>query len=251
MAVDSRENRAEDQGLAFEPDMPGYQHWKTKPFSRMVTEQDQIWWLYWNMRRFATWEALEDAEQDVSDLTDKVEDLSDKFDRLADLVNQLKQMLCALAQNSLSYDVTTGLFRPTIAANRRMWQAQMFYGMTVADLSTYTVAEAAQMNVRHVAVDGREEYMRTSKADPAIPHQEGYACAYFNPDEYIKKTDLTLIDSDNLEDHVIMGVLTSDAATDYPKPAPYLRRFVAADLTDTWVRTDDHVIANYDGPDSI
>ena len=145
----------------------------------------------------------------------------------------------ALCQNGMDYDVTKGTFAPTMPAQRRMWQAQMFDGMTVEDLSQFTVTQAKGMNVRHVAVDGRVEYMGTGHAKPEIPWQDGWTSPEFRPDDYVKKSDFVLIDTDNLADHTVMGVLKKTVDTKCPKPAPYLRRGTVTDLKHLLVRSDD------------
>lgn len=248
MALVNPQNRATDAGGNLVPDMPGYQDFKHKPFGYMRTEQDQIWWLYWHLANATA------SDTDFTDLTGRVEALEKEndeqqaeIDALKAKLNDLMALICALATNALTYDVTKGLYTASIAQARREWQAQMFYGMTVANLAGYTVAEAERMNVRHVAVDGRMVYMYTEAADPAIPWQDSYACSHFNPDEYIKKSDLTLIDTDNLEEHVIMGVLTKDAASDFVKPTPYARPYTTKDLNESFVLFNDHVVTDYPG----
>lgn len=161
-------------------------------------------------------------------------------------LQRLEEMMQALAQNALVYDVTTGLYRPSMATSRRMWQAGHPYGMTVDDLSIYSVREASYFNVWHVAVDGREEYMGEAEYYGEIPMQYGYSVPCFIPDDYIKKSDLTYIDSDNLQERVIMGVLDSDAQSDLIEPTPYMRPYTAHDLNNTWVLYNDHLVADMD-----
>lgn len=163
-------------------------------------------------------------------------------------IQRLEEMMQALAQNALVYDVTTGLYRPSMATSRRMWQAAHYYGMTVEDYAGYTVQQTADMGmtVRHVAVDGRSVYMGAGAMDDAIPMQYGYSVPCFIPDDYIKKSDLTYIDSDNLQQRIIMGVLEKDAETDLVKPTPYMRPYTSHDLANTWVRYDDHLVSDID-----
>ena len=241
------QNRAQEEDDALVPDMPGYQDFKHKTFSYMRTEQDQIWWLYWHFKNLANatdYESLlarvEALEADQQRQWEAIEGIEAKLDDLHDIVY-------ALATSALAYDVTKGCYTATIAQARREWQAQMFYGMTVADLATYTVADAASLNVRHVAVDGRVEYMGIGKAEPTMPWQDSYSTADFNPDEYVRKSDLILIDTDNLQAHEIMGVLTKDAASDLVTPTPYARPYLAEDLADSWVLFDDHVVTDFPG----
>lgn len=241
------QNRAQEEGSAFIPDMPGYSSYREKPFSMMRTEQDQIWWLYWHMKGLAD-------ETDYVELTERMEDIERRQDDLdaalkemRDLLEELRCQMFALATSALTYDVTKGVYTASIAQARREWQAQMFYGMTVADLATFTVEEASAMNVRHVAVDGRALYMEQGAADPEIPYQDSYACPRFNADEFVRKSDLTLIDTDNLEAHEIMGVLQRDAESDFVKPTPFARPYTTHDLNNSYVLFNDHVAVDYEG----
>lgn len=190
--------------------------------------------------------------QEYEDLKEDYENFkNDVSQQLADLwfeMRKVQEQMQALAQNALVYDVTTGLYRPSMATSRRMWQAGHYFGMSVADYATYTVAQTGEynMSVRHVAVDGRKVYMGLSTADDAIPMQTGYSVPCFIPDDYIKRSDLTYIDSDNLQEHTIMGVLDKDAASGLIKPTPYARPYTAHDLANTWVLYNDHLVADID-----
>lgn len=178
-------------------------------------------------------------------------DVNSELAEIKKEINSLKNQMNALAQNALIYDVTTGLFRPSIATARRVWQADHATGMLVSDLASFTVEQASEFNVRHVSTDGRVVYMQASEYEGAIPMQAGYSVPCFVPNDYVKKSDLTYIDSDNLQERVIMGVLDTDAASDLIKPTAYVRPYVAHDLVNTWVRFDDQVIADFDGVDCI
>jgi hypothetical protein len=250
MALVNPQNRATDAGGNLIPDMPGYQDFRHKPFGYMRTEQDQIWWLYWHFSTLATQTDYDDMSEEVADLQKQVSDLWDAINQIRGDMNDLKALMCALATNALTYDVTKGLYTASMAQARREWQAQMFYGMTVEDLAGFTVAQAESLNVRHIAVDGRYVYMdarETIDMDPEIPWQDAYSCSHFNPDEYVKKSDLTLIDTDNLEEHTIMGVLTKDAASDFVTPTPYARPYTTKDLNESFVLFNDHVVTDYPG----
>lgn len=243
------QNRAQEEGAALIPDMPGYSDFKEKPFSKMKTEEDQIWWLYWHFKNLAD---TTDYETLLAELKALKDEMGQMWDALDDLRAKLADLLCefySLATNALTYDVTKGLYTSSMAQARREWQAQMFYGMTVADLATFTVADAGSMNVRHVAVDGRLAYMGIGQADPEIPYQDSYGCPKFNPDAYVRKDELTLIDTDNLEAHEIMGVLTADAQSDFIQPVAYARRYTAEDLANSYVLYNDHVATDYIGRD--
>lgn len=248
MAIYYDSNDAQENPRALIPDMPGYSDFKDKPFAYMRTTQDQVWWLYWHYAQLLSTTDVEDLTGRVSALEQGQSDLWDAIDQLRAQLADLTAQMCALAQNALTYDVTKGAYTASIAEARRSWQAQMFYGMTVADLATYTVEAASELNVRHVAVDGRAAYMELGPADPTIPEQEAYSCACFVPDEYVKKSDLTLIDTDNLERHEIMGVLAKDAASDLVRPAAYVRKGTVVDLNEMWVRFDQVMVsADKDG----
>lgn len=251
MAIYPDKNRTGEEPTALVPDMPGYTSYRHKPFAYMRTEQDQIWWLYWHFANVADKTDYESLEERVSALEKGQGQLFDAIDDLRALIDQLKCLIYSLATSALTYDVTKGCYTASIAKARRDWQAQMYDGMTVADLATYTVEEAAALNVRHVAVDGRVYYMGlpTASAGNAIPWQDSYCCADFNPDEYIRKSDLVLIDTDNLEQHVIMGVLSKDAASDFVTPTPYARPYTADDLADSYVLFNDHVVTDFPGRD--
>lgn len=247
MAIYRERNSAAEEGSALIPDMPGYQDFKHKQFGYMRTEQDQIWWLYWHFKNLATQDEYVDLTDRVEALEQGQKELWEAIDGIRAGLDKLWATIYALATNALTYDVTKGMYTASMAQARREWQAQMFDGMLVADLSTFTVHEAAELNVRHVAVDGRVTYMDEGAAEPGMPWQDSYMCASFNPDEYIRKSDLTLIDTDNLEEHVIMGVLTKDAKSDFVEPTPYARRYLAEDLADSYVLFNDHVVTDYPG----
>lgn len=239
MAINQTGSRSTTQYHTWTPDMPGFTGWDSKPFENMRTPQEQIWWLYACLKHLLDQTESDDLAERVSALEQQISDLLDQFAALLRRMGELESKMDSLAQNGLVYDVTSGTYRPSMPAERRMWQAQMFEGMTVADLAQLTVAQATLLNVRHVAVDGRTEYMGLPKAKPAMPEQGGWTEADFRPDAYVRKSDLTLIDTDNLADHVIMGVLKSVADTKCPKPAPYLRRGTTVDLRRLTVRSDD------------
>lgn len=239
MALNQGANKATTQYHAWAPQMPGYTDWKSKQFEDMRTPEEQIWWLYAHMNTLPDTSNYEDLTDRVTNLEKEVSKL---WDALADLLRRMGELeteFQALCQNGMEYDVTKGTYAPTMPAARRMWQAQMFGGMTVEDLAQFTVNQAKQMEVRHIAVDGREEYMGLGDAAPAIPWQDGWTASDFRPDEYVKKSDFVLIDTDNLADHVIMGVLKKTVDTKCPKPAPYLRRGTVTDLKHLLVRSDD------------
>lgn len=239
MALNQDANKATTQYHTWLPQMPGFTDWKTKQFEDMRTPEEQIWWLYAHMNTLPDTGNYEDLAERVSDLEKEVSKL---WDALADLLRRMGELeteFQAICQNGMEYDVTKGTYAPTMPAARRMWQAQMFEGMTVEDLAQFTVAQATGMEVRHVAVDGRAAYMGLGDAAPAMPWQDGWTASDFRPDEYVKKSDFVLIDTDNLADHVIMGVLQKTVDTKCPKPAPYLRRGTVTDLKHLLVRSDD------------
>lgn len=249
MAIYPDKNRTGEEPTALVPDMPGYQDFKHKPFGYMRTEQDQIWWLYWHFKNLGTSTDYEDLKSRVEALEADQQRQWEAIDDLRADIDGLRCLIYSLATSALVYDVTKGCYTASIAKARRDWQAQMYDGMTVADLATHTVEEAAALNVRHVAVDGRVYYMGlpTASSENDIPWQDSYCCADFNPDEFIRKSDLVLIDTDNLEQHVIMGVLTKDAASDFVEPTPYARPYTADDLADSYVLFNDHVVTDYPG----
>lgn len=225
------------------PQMPGMSEFKDKPFSEMLTTQAQVWWLYWwlceNGFSAEDYQALADritalersqAEQDA-----RLEDMQGQID-------EIRAMLCALAQNALTYDVTRGVYAPSIAQARREYQFAVTLGLEVHEAATVTVAELANHTCREVSVFGRSSVLGLGPDTGAISAQGGYTCPSFNPDEYIKKSDLTLIDTDNLEAKEIMGVLTADAASDYVDPAPLLRPYTADDLKASYVSNGREVI---------
>lgn len=187
-------------------------------------------------------DTINDHEKRIEALEEEVK----KFPELERRIDALWALMQALAQNALTYDVTMGLYRPSMATSRRAWQAGHVYGMTVDDLATYKVGATNGMTVRHVTVDGRKVYMKLSYNSDDMPIQYGYSVPCFIPDDYIKKSDLTLIDSDNLQEHTIMGVLKKDTETDLIKPTPYARPFTSHDLAHSWVLYNDHVVADMD-----
>lgn len=194
-------------------------------------------------------ETVNDINDDIQKIYECIEEICAWIEAHAEWerrIERLEAWMQALAQNALVYDVTTGLYRPSMATSRREWQAAHYYGMTVSDYAGYTVAETSGMTVRHVAVDGREFYMGAGRYEGEVPLQHGYSVPCFNPDDYIKKSDLTYIDSDNLQEHTIMGVLDSDAESDLMRPTPYMRRYTSHDLAHSWVLFNDHVIADMD-----
>lgn len=239
MAINQTGNRATTQYHAWVPDMPGFSGWQDKDFADMRTPEEQIWWLFSHITAVIDQTDTDNLAERVSALEKQAADLLDQFAALLRRMGALEAKMDSLAQNGLVYDVTRGTYAPSMPAERRMWQAQLFEGMLVEDLAQLTVEQATLLNVRHVAVDGRTEYMGAGKAKPDMPEQGGWTEPDFRPDAYIKKSDLTLIDTDNLADHVIMGVLKSVADTKCPKPAPYLRRGTTVDLRRLMVRSDD------------
>ena len=176
--------------------------------------------------------------------------LAEKLPIYDNEIKTLKEQMQALAQNALVYDITTGLYRPSMAVSRRMWQANNYYAMTVKDYAEFTIQDTIdmEMQVRHMIVDGRALYMDEGQSDADVPMQYGYSVPCFIPNDYIKRSDLTYIDSDNLQEHTIMGVLDKDAASKLVKPTPYMRPYMAHDLANTWVRYDDHLVADMDNP---
>lgn len=75
MALFGRQNRAAEQGAATIPDMPGYTSFETKPFSRMVTEQDQIWWLYSQLSRTVSDSEVADVESQLAELQKTLDEI--------------------------------------------------------------------------------------------------------------------------------------------------------------------------------
>lgn len=239
MALNQTGNRATTQYHAWAPQMPGYSDFETKEFADMRTPEQQIWWLYARWCALPKPQDLDEANDRIDALLAELSRLWAALDALTRRMGKLEDEFQALAQNGMDYDVTKGCYAPTMPAQRRMWQAQMFLGMCVSDLSQFTVDQAKALNVRHVSVDGRAEYMALGDATPGIPWQDGWTAPSFQPDAYVRKDELTLIDTDNLADHAIMGVLKRDANTICPKPAPYLRKGTTTDLKYLLVRSDD------------
>jgi len=243
MALYPMKNRSTEDPQNLIPDMPGYSAWRDKPFEGMRTEQDQIWWLYAHICELLY------LEQKVEDLTARVEAL-EKWRETVDArlienegdIAKILAMLCALAQNALVYDVTRGVYAPSMPTARREFQETNVCGLTVEEAATVTVAELSMHTCREVACVGRVTVLGLGPDYGHIAEQRGYSCARFNPDEYVKKSDLTLIDTDNLAEHVIMGVLEKDAASDYVDPAPYLRPMLTEDLAGAFVRSDTVVV---------
>lgn len=233
-------------GTAWVPNMPGFSDWRSKDFGDMRTIQEQVWWLYARVKGMQETDASDDLADRVKSLEKVANDILDTIAGLLRRMGELESMMDALAQNGLVYDVTRGTYSPSMPAERRMWQAQLFEGMTVTDLAQVTVEQAKLMNARHVAVDGRTEYMGLGKAAPDMPEQGGWTEPDFRPDAYVKKSDFVLIDTDNLAAHDIMGVLKSTAQTTCPKPAPYLRRGTTVDLRRLMVRSDDALYTRED-----
>lgn len=236
-------NRANDDGTNLVPDMPGLSDFRTKPFEAMRTEQDQIWWLYWwvtrNMISKEDFDALKDR---VAALEGSQAEQDRRLDDLQAQIDELRSMICALAQNALTYDVTRGVYAPSIAQARREYQYAVTLGLEVDEAATVTVAELATHTCREVSVFGRHSVLGLGPDTGAIAEQTGYTCYGFNPDEYVRKAELTLIDTDNLAAHEIMGVLTTDAASDYVDPAPLLRRYVTGDMVNTYVENGRDVV---------
>lgn len=239
MAINQKGNKATTQYHAWVPDMPGFTGWKAKDFADMRTPEEQIWWLYAHIADLTDQTEDDNLAERVASLEKQIVDLLDQLAALLRRMGELEAKMDSLAQNGLVYDVTRGTYAPSMPAERRMWQGQLLEGMLVEDLAQFTVEQAQLLNVRHVAVDGRTEYMGAGKAKPDMPEQGGWTEPDFRPDAYIKKSDLTLIDTDNLADHAIMGVLKKVADTKCPKPAPYLRRGTTVDLRRLMVRSDD------------
>jgi hypothetical protein len=246
MSINQSGNKATTQYHTWVPNMPGFSGWDEKPFESMRTPEEQIWWLYAQVKGIIDQTDSDNLAERVTALEKQMADLLNQFAALLARMGKLESMMDSLAQNGLVYDVTKGTYAPSMPAERRMWQAQMFEGMTVTDLAQCTVEQAALYNVRHVAVDGRTEYMGLPKAAPEMPWQDGWTEADFRPDAYVKKSDLTLIDTDNLADHTIMGVLKSVAATVCPTPTPYMRKGTVTDLKHLIVRSDDVLMTDND-----
>lgn len=225
------------------PQMPGMSEFKDKPFSQMLTTQAQVWWLYWwiAVNGFSA-EDYQDLEDRVSALEQSQAEQDRRLDDLQAQIDELRSMLCALAQNALTYDVTRGVYAPSIAQARREYQFAVTLGLEVSEAATVTVAELATHTCREVSVIGRHSVLGLGPDTGAIAEQMGYTCYGFNPDEYVRKAELTLIDTDNLAAHEIMGVLSADAASDYVDPAPLLRRYVTGDMVRTYVENGRDVV---------
>lgn len=239
MAINQSANKATTQYHAWAPQMPGYSAFKDKAFEDMRTPEEQIWWLYAHNLQLPDNADYDDLTGRVSALEKLVSDMYDRFADLLKRMDDLEAQFQALAQNGMVYDVTKGTYAPSMPAQRRMWQAQMFDGMSVKDLAQFTVVQAKQLNVRHMAVDGRALYMGLGADKPGMPWQDGWTASDFRPDEYVKKSDFVLIDTDNLADHTVMGILKKTADTKCPKPTPYIRRGTVTDLKYLLVRSDD------------
>lgn len=239
MAFNQTGNRSTTQYHTWTPQMPGYSDWKSKQFEDMRTPEQQIWWLYAHMNELPDEGNYDDLDDRLTKLEKMVSDLNNLIAGVLGRLNELERQMQALAENGMDYDVTKGCYTPTMPAQRRMWQNSLLEGMTANDLAQFTVTQASAMNVRHVSVIGRTEYMGVGAQGPAIPWQDGWSEPDFTPDAYVRKDELTLIDTDNLADHTIMGVLKKVADTRCPKPAPYLRKGTTTDLKYLLVRSDD------------
>ena len=245
MAVYYDRNKAQEEGSALIPDMPGYTDWRDKPFANMRTEQDQIWWLYAHFTQLFDDTKLNSLDDRVTALEEQVNTNTEDIAEIRDDIAEIKRWLCNMVQSGIEYDVTSGRFKSSIAEGRHKWQVDHINAMSVDDLAQFTVAEADRMEIRTMIRDGRLAYM-SDETPIGVIDQRGYECAFFNPDEYIKKSDLVVIDTDNLSKKDIMGVLTKDAGTDYPDWAPYSRPLTAHDLAHAHVKFDDTVVV----PDS-
>lgn len=235
------QNQAGEQYAAQRPTMPGYCFDNKVPFEAMRTPQDQIHWLYKHLRAAPQNEDYSKLQEQINDLLDRINDLTKQLESLLDLIADLEQKVDGLCEQSMVYDVTRGVYAPSIAVERRIWQAEAPFGMTVEEMADYTVAEIAAYTCITVAKAGRYDIMQQPRRE-IIQDQNGIVTARYNPNDYIRRDELELIEVSNLQDHNIYGLPDTSLSTPIPAPAPLLRRGTVVDLKNLMIDWRNHML---------
>lgn len=235
------QNQAGEQYAAQRPTMPGYCFDYNTPFEEMRTPQDQIHWLYKHLRAAPQTDDYSNLQAQIDELKKMLEELLEQFEQILDELGNLKQMVNGMAEQSMTYDVTRGVYAPSIAVERRIWQAEAPFGMTVGEMAEYTVGEMAAYTCITVAKAGRHDIMEQPRRE-IIQDQMGVVTARYNPNDYIRRDELELIEVSNLQDHDIYGLPKSSLSTPIPKPAPLLRRGTVVDLKNLMINWQNHML---------
>lgn len=235
------QNQAGEQYRAQRPTMPGYCFDDDVPFEAMRTPQDQIHWLYKHLRAAPQNDDYNNLQKQIDDLKSIIDGILERLDALEDLLSDLANKVDGLAEQSMVYDVTRGVYAPSIATERRIWQAEAPFGMTVGEMAEYTVGEISAYTCITVAKAGRNDIMEQPRRE-IIEEQNGYAIARFNPNDYIRRDELELIEVSNLQDHTIYGLDAKSLVTPIPKPAPLLRRGTVTDLKNLLINWQNHML---------
>ena len=257
MSLINQQNNADSQFNNWHPRMPGYPVDDNVPFAMMHTPEDQIHWLYRHLMRgpqtsdVTNIDARLDAIEAALDALDKR--LKALEDAAADALEQLKY----LSTTGITYDVTTGKYRASMAAARHTWQATQPLGMSVEELAQYSVEEVAYANVLliatlgHLIVDELESGVASSfeeavaailMRDAFIAQQGGQSWGTFVPNDYIRRCELEIIDTDNLAPKEIMGVNISRKATPTLRFPQYMRPGTTLDLAKLAILWNDHMV---------
>ena len=236
------QNRSTDQAGAWVPQMPGHGDWKDKPFANMLTEQQQIWWLY-----RALMDQEGDIEQDTTamqelreEVTAKLEEMSSEVEkRLADMESKM-YWLCT---GGMHYDMSAGDYKASMARERRMWQLANPACPTVGQLGSFTVGELGTHTVGELANRGR--YMLGLDVDYVVAPQMGWAEPSFKAADFLRRDELENLTADDVAAGKLYAFTETAKPTPEPDLAPYVRKGTVADVAGLKVLWNQHLV----GPD--
>lgn len=235
------QNKSSEQYAAQRPTMPGYCFDYETPFEAMRTPQDQIHWLYKHLRSAPQTTDYSNLQEQIDKLEEALSTLTDAISDILDQYSWLKAFAMGMAEQSMTYDVTKGMYAPSVAVERRIWQAEAPYGFTVEDMSAYTVGEISAYTCMTVAKFGLTDIMDKERME-RIQEQTGITVVRFDPNDYIRRDELEAVEVSNLQDHTIYGLPESSKATPLPAPAPLLRRGTVTDLKNLYIDWRDHML---------
>jgi len=189
-----------------------------------------------------------ELKNEVSGFNDKLIQLGEEFSKeLADAVNELnlkiqtiEDKLYWLATGGMYYDISSGYYRSSVDTARRMWQFDNPLCLTVEQMGKHTAAEIGTQTCGHIANQGK--YVFGYSPDFKVAEQHGWACAKFNPKDYIRRDELEYVEVENLEQHTIMGINEKNAATEAPTYPQYIRQGTVEDLAGLQILWNEHMV---------
>lgn len=243
----TNQNKADTQFANVVPSMPGYGTPYDAPFANMLTPEDQIHWLYVHLKESPQTNDYDDLKREIEELKSRMDKLESMMSDLVKQMEELRSLVKSTSEGAFSYDVTAGDYAPARTAARRIAQVMNPWGMTVEELAMFEVGQAAQFIVGGIVVNGRWDYLLESTNMEGVEvyrvqPQLGATYAAFNPSDYIKLSDLELIDVENLELGTIYGVPKSKLATGVYELSPYMRPAKVSDLDTAQILFNGHFV---------